>query len=311
MINWRDEVMDGRRFSIGAGMDSLYEYLPKMHMLLGGRDADYNEMTTRSLDAIRDHLLFRPMTPGVDEGTVDILLAGVAVMRKSNKLELVPDMQHLACFAGGMYGLAGRLLDREDYVDVARRFTNGCVWAYDAFPTGIMPEKAQMVACRDSNCAYRPIATGEDVPPGFVRIIDRRYLLRPEAIESVFYMWRITGDQAWRDAAWRMWEAIMKETETEIAFASIEDVTQKEGPMIDSMEVSLPMSIQQAWRLPFSFLFFFFPLQLFANQFDKQTFWMGETLKYFFLIFEDESVISLDEWILNTEAHPLRRPARE
>jgi mannosyl-oligosaccharide alpha-1,2-mannosidase len=31
-------------------------------------------------------------------------------------------------------------------------------------------------------------------------------------------------------------------------------------------------------------------------------------LKYFYLIFEDESVINLDEWVLNTEAHPFRRP---
>ena len=38
---------------------------------------------------------------------------------------------------------------------------------------------------------------------------------------------------------------------------------------------------------------------------------MGETLKYFYLIFEDESVIDLDEWILNTEAHPFRRPMPE
>lgn len=35
---------------------------------------------------------------------------------------------------------------------------------------------------------------------------------------------------------------------------------------------------------------------------------MGETLKYFYLIFEDASVLNLDEWVLNTEAHPLRRP---
>lgn len=35
---------------------------------------------------------------------------------------------------------------------------------------------------------------------------------------------------------------------------------------------------------------------------------MGETLKYFYLIFDDESTISLDEWVLNTEAHPFKRP---
>lgn len=35
---------------------------------------------------------------------------------------------------------------------------------------------------------------------------------------------------------------------------------------------------------------------------------MGETLKYFYLIFADESVINLDDWVLNTEAHPFKRP---
>ncbi len=36
---------------------------------------------------------------------------------------------------------------------------------------------------------------------------------------------------------------------------------------------------------------------------------MGETLKYYYLIFDDESNINLDEWVFNTEAHPLKRPS--
>lgn len=35
---------------------------------------------------------------------------------------------------------------------------------------------------------------------------------------------------------------------------------------------------------------------------------MAETLKYFYLTFSEPSVISLDEWVLNTEAHPFRIP---
>jgi len=31
---------------------------------------------------------------------------------------------------------------------------------------------------------------------------------------------------------------------------------------------------------------------------------MAETLKYFYLIFTDPGVVSLDEWVFNTEAHP-------
>jgi mannosyl-oligosaccharide alpha-1,2-mannosidase len=71
-----------------------------------------------------------------------------------------------------------------------------------------------------------------------VRAREPGYKLRPEAIESVFYMWRITGDQKWRDAAWRMWEGIVKATETQLAFASIENVAEQKSEKVDSMEVS-------------------------------------------------------------------------
>ena len=37
-----------------------------------------------------------------------------------------------------------------------------------------------------------------------------------------------------------------------------------------------------------------------------QSFWIAEMLKYLFLIFSDESLLSLDEWVLNTEAHPFK-----
>lgn len=40
-----------------------------------------------------------------------------------------------------------------------------------------------------------------------------------------------------------------------------------------------------------------------------ESFWLAETLKYFYLLFADEGVVSLDDWVLNTEAHPFRRPA--
>lgn len=39
-----------------------------------------------------------------------------------------------------------------------------------------------------------------------------------------------------------------------------------------------------------------------------ESFWLAETLKYFYLLFEEPGVLSLDEWVLNTEAHAFRRP---
>ncbi|KAA0184403.1 hypothetical protein HAZT_HAZT005372 [Hyalella azteca] len=37
----------------------------------------------------------------------------------------------------------------------------------------------------------------------------------------------------------------------------------------------------------------------------QQSFLFAETLKYLYLIFSDDSLISLDEWVFNTEAHPI------
>ena len=44
-----------------------------------------------------------------------------------------------------------------------------------------------------------------------------------------------------------------------------------------------------------------------AKQDRMESFWLAETLKYFYLIFADPRLVSLDEYVLNTEAHPLRR----
>lgn len=114
----------------------------------------------------------------------------------------------------------------------------------------------------------------ERLPEGFTRIISYTYGLRPEAIESVFIMYRLTGEQKWRDAGWKMFQAVEGYTRTEIAHAAIHDVTATVPVLKDSME----------------------------------SFWLAETLKYFYLLFSEPDTISLDEWVFNTEAHPFRRP---
>ena len=37
-----------------------------------------------------------------------------------------------------------------------------------------------------------------------------------------------------------------------------------------------------------------------------QSFFLAETLKYLYLLFDDTSHIAMDEWVFNTEAHPTR-----
>ena len=38
----------------------------------------------------------------------------------------------------------------------------------------------------------------------------------------------------------------------------------------------------------------------------QQSYFLAETLKYLYLMFSDPDTMSLDEWVFNTEAHPLR-----
>ena len=38
---------------------------------------------------------------------------------------------------------------------------------------------------------------------------------------------------------------------------------------------------------------------------NMESFWMAETLKYFYLLFSPEDLLPLDKVVFNTEAHPL------
>jgi mannosyl-oligosaccharide alpha-1,2-mannosidase len=116
-----------------------------------------------------------------------------------------------------------------------------------------MPEIAQLEPCEtiDGKCLWadKPVEKKDKLPEGFVRVRDAQYRLRPEAIESVFYMWRITGDNVWREAAWRMWQAITDATETADAFAVISDVNDRKSEKQDSMEVSLSYHLTRRMKL--------------------------------------------------------------
>ncbi|TKA74062.1 hypothetical protein B0A49_03018 [Cryomyces minteri] len=282
-------------FGLGAMSDSLYEYFPKMHALLGGLDSVYEKLYRGAMAAAVQHVLWRPMTPN----NADILISGDVRMRSPSVSELDPQGQHLVCFAGGMFALGSRLFDIPAHMDIAHKLVDGCMWTYKAFPLGIMPETFHMVPCPSkSGCQWdeakwkaeakaRSVpATNQDamqvveqlrLPPGFTAVGDRRYILRPEAIESVFILYRITGRKDLLDTAWDMFSAIRKYTETDLANAAIADVTVTDGkpPKLDSME----------------------------------SFWLAETLKYFYLLFSDLGTVSLDEYVFNTEAHPFKRPA--
>ncbi|POR34218.1 alpha-1,2-Mannosidase [Tolypocladium paradoxum] len=280
----REDVVSGSAFTLGGSQDSLYEYLPKMHQLLGGGDGDrYAVMARTFMGTVDRHFLFRPMLPRGE----DILMPGNVNVRNGAPV-LDPETEHLACFVGGMFGLAGRLLGRPRDVETGARLTRGCVFAYRSFPTGMMPERVDMAPCasRTAPCPWDEALWARErdarpewqphLPRGFTAAKDPRYILRPEAIESVFYMYRLTGAAEYQDAAWDMFAAVGNGTRTAYANAAVLDVTRAAEtlPKEDYME----------------------------------SFWLAETLKYFYLVFSPPDVVSLDEFVLNTEAHPFRIP---
>ncbi|KAI4252260.1 MAG: hypothetical protein LQ352_004392 [Teloschistes flavicans] len=287
-------------FTLGGMADSTYEYLPKQHMLLGGTNPQYKKMYEATMTPVQKHIFFRPMTPD----NADILFpTGIRVNINADKIKPDYTIQHLGCFTGGMVGIGAKIFDRPDDLRTARQLVDGCIWAYNHTQNGIMPEIFAMAACEDEHCKWdeekwlKAVATGYDkidrftegmsdedkgrwiaedqrYPEGFTSLSDSRYILRPEAIESVFIFYRMTGEKQYQDAAWRMFQAIEKCTRTDIANAAIDDVTAKHPKKDDRME----------------------------------SFWMAETLKYFYAIFADPQVLSLDDYVLNTEAHAFKRP---
>ncbi|KAJ7473993.1 glycoside hydrolase family 47 protein [Mycena latifolia] len=95
---------------------------------------------------------------------------------------------------------------------------------------------------------------------------------RPETVESLFLAWRLTGDVRYRNHAWEIFEAIERHCRLPGGgYATILDVDTLPGRLDDKQE----------------------------------TFYLSETLKYLFLTFEDANKMPLDEYVLNTEAHPL------
>ncbi|KAM8846171.1 mannosyl-oligosaccharide 1,2-alpha-mannosidase IA isoform 1-T1 [Synchiropus picturatus] len=103
------------------------------------------------------------------------------------------------------------------------------------------------------------------------RLSDRYYILRPEVIESYMYMWRLTHDPKYRDWGWEAVEALEQHCRVESGFSGIRDVYTTTVSH-DNMQ---------------------------------QSFFLSETLKYLYLLFSDDDLLPLEDWVFNTEAHPL------
>ena len=104
-----------------------------------------------------------------------------------------------------------------------------------------------------------------------MRVVDPAYPLRPEIIESAFYLWRTTKDERYRDMGRQFFIDLIAHCRTDAGYTVLENVeTNEQGDAMPS-------------------------------------YFLAETLKYLYLLFAPDDALDLDAVVLNTEAHPLKR----
>lgn len=102
-------------------------------------------------------------------------------------------------------------------------------------------------------------------------ILYNGYPLRPEIMESAWYLYKLTGDTLYQKMGLVFFQSLQKYCRTENGYAELENViTKTKGDMMES-------------------------------------FFLAETLKYLYLIFADPNSVDLNVTVFNTEAHPLKR----
>jgi mannosyl-oligosaccharide alpha-1,2-mannosidase len=222
---------------LGSFGDSFYEYLLKQWILSGKTDKLYKEMWDRAAR----HTIQTSTTVG-----------GHLI---PNGQETGGSMEHLACFSGGLFALSYIHGGDKSHLDFAEKIGETCHAMYVSTPTGLAPD----VAHPDAN--------------GGFHASDAKYILRPETVETFFYLWKATKDPRYRDWGFEIVEAINKHLKIQGAgYAGAADVNHVPVRHNDNME----------------------------------TFWFAETLKYLYLLFSEDELIDLKEWVFNTEAHPMR-----
>ena len=104
-----------------------------------------------------------------------------------------------------------------------------------------------------------------------MRVVAGSYHLRPEIVESTYYLYHFTGDPEYRQMGRKMFDDFVKYCRTNSGYVALGDVISKQQG--DEMEI----------------------------------FVLAETFKYFYLLFASPETLQFDKVIFNTEAHPLRR----
>ena len=311
--------------------DKFSEYLLKQYLQTSEQEPIYKDMWDEALMGIRKHLITY---------TKNAQLTIIGERPHGLHGTLSPKMDHLVCFMPGTIalGVTGGLplaearkssdwgQRQEEEILLAKELMKTCWATYLATETGLAPEityfeidkPPRMMAdmfpdstivkgedkkhnAEELHLISQPLYPLEDSSLGWRKDIqihfqDQHNLQRPETVESLFYMYRITGDETYRHWGWEMFKAFINYTavvekgDNADSSASAEDDKSPENSYIVGFT-----SLANANIIP--------PFQ----RDNMESFWLAETLKYFYLLFSDRDFIPLEKTVFNTEAHPLPR----
>lgn len=114
---------------------------------------------------------------------------------------------------------------------------------------------------------------GESDSDIYVKSNDAHNLLRPEFVESLYYFYALTGNTTYQQMGWNIFQSFEKYTKVKHGYTSIGNVKNVLNTRPRDM---------------------------------MESFFLGETLKYFYLLFSDDrKEIDLDKYVFNSEAHLL------
>lgn len=295
----------------GPAADSFYEYLNKYSLLTGNLDSSYLAHWALAVDSTLKHLIRTSAATSRPPPTPYNLafFSPLSAMNTKERTFLASrtahgsfsyGMTHLDCFVGGNFMLGGKMLRNETIVEHGLKLTETCADLYFSTRSGVGPEIFDFIdkETRNSTTSYGIDLNFYDehgyMPSG-------GYYLRPEVIESVFYAYRITGDPIWQEIGWKMWNSIedccLVSNQTGL-FAYLNNVNQ-----IPSRDFTRSLGLQadgwDGWQdVPFR------ESPEYGDY--MESFWWAETMKYFYLLFVKDDIMSLDEYVFTTEAHPMR-----
>ncbi|KAK4181647.1 glycoside hydrolase [Triangularia setosa] len=279
----------GENIRLGSRGDSYYEYLIKQYLQTNKKEPVYQEMWDEALQGVRKHLITY---------TEPSQFTIIGERPSGLKKEFSPKMDHLVCFMPGTIALAatGGLTEKEARgqptwtdkneadMQLARELMHTCWGMYKYMATGLAAEITYFNIPKEPLGASAPHKAPAEFDPDpeaewrkdfDVKPQDSHNLQRPETVESLFYMWRITGEEKYRDWGWEMFKSFMNYTAVEDGggFTSLSNANIIPPRTRDNME----------------------------------SFWLAETLKYFYLLFSPNDLLPLDKVVFNTEAHPFPR----